>query len=92
MESECDLRIRFVTLLPFIKRLARYKICRKEATRCFANHGGGFILLCEPCFETFRIFFKHGLIRRREQGKIIEGELELHMKTSSRINKKWYHK
>ena len=76
MEPECDLRIRFVTLLPFIKRLARRKICRKEATRCFVSHGGGFILFCEPCFETFGILFKHELIRRSEQGIIIEDELE----------------
>ena len=79
MESECDLRIRFVTLLPFLKRLAMCKLCRKEATRCFASYGDGFILLCEPCFETFRILFKHGLIRRREQGKMIEGELECYI-------------
>jgi hypothetical protein len=76
MDSECDLGIRFVPLLPFIKGLVRCKICRKEATRCFVSHGGGFILFCEPCFETYRIFFKRELIRRREQGIIIEDELE----------------
>ena len=76
MDSECDLGRRFVTLLPFIKGLVRCKICRKQANRCFVNHGGGFILFSEPCFATFGIFFKHELIRRREQGIIIEDELE----------------
>jgi hypothetical protein len=76
MDSEYDLGIRFVTSLPFVKRLVRCKICRKEATRCFASHGCGFILFCEPCFETFRIFLKHELMQRRHQGIIIEDELE----------------
>lgn len=79
MDSECDLGIRFVTLLPFIKALVRCEICRKEAARCFVSHDGRFILFCEPCFETFGIFFKHELIRRREQGIIIEDELEIYI-------------
>lgn len=68
MDSEWGLGIRYVTSLPFIKGLVMCEICRKEATRCFVSHGGGFILFCEPCFETFRIFFKHELMRGREQG------------------------
>jgi hypothetical protein len=39
-----------------IELLVRCKICKKKATSYFATSAGGFVLFCEPCFETFNVF------------------------------------
>jgi hypothetical protein len=69
--------IGLIGLLPLVKRLVRCKICNKKATFCFAtSSGGGFVLFCEPCFETFNIFYKCEIRQREEEGTILEDELE----------------
>ena len=68
--------IRLIDFLPLPKRLVRCKICKKNAAYCFATRAGGFMLLCEPCFETFNIYYKHEIRQRQEEGMILEDELE----------------
>ena len=56
-----------------IQPLVRCKSCKKGATCCFATSGSGLILFCEPCFETFNVFFKRE-IRQKEKEKEEEEE------------------
>jgi hypothetical protein len=63
-------------LLPLVKRLVRCKVCNKKATSCFATSVGGFVLFCEPCFETFNVFYKYEIRQREEEGTILEDEWE----------------
>jgi len=58
-----------------IQPLVRCRICKKKATCCFATSGGGLVLFCEPCFETFNVFYKREIRNREEQGIILEDEL-----------------
>ncbi len=68
--------IRLIDLLPPLKRVMRCKICKKEATFCFATIGGGFVLFCGSCFETFNIFYKREIRQREEDGAKLQDELE----------------
>jgi hypothetical protein len=56
--------------------LVRCKICKKNATCCFATSGGGFILFCEPCFQTINVLYKREMRQRVEEGIILEDEVE----------------
>jgi hypothetical protein len=46
-----------------------------KASCYLATSTGGFILFCEPCFETFNVFYKREMRNREEQGIILEDEL-----------------
>ena len=59
-----------------LQPLAKCKICKKKANSYFATCTGGFILFCEPCFETFNVFYVREIRHRREQGIILEDESE----------------
>ena len=51
-----------------IQPLFRCKMCKKKATSYFATSGGGgLVLFCEPCFETFNVLYKRE-IRQKEEG------------------------
>ena len=50
-----------------IQPLVRCKICKKKATCCFATSGGGLVLFCDPCFETFNVFFKREIRQKEEE-------------------------
>ena len=68
--------IGLVQSLPLLRQAVKCKICKKKATYCFATSGSGFVLFCEPCFETFNIFYKREIRQREEEGAILEDELE----------------
>lgn len=61
-----------------IQPLVRCKICNKNATCCFTTSSGvGFVLFCEPCFETFNVLYKREIRQREEEeGTILDDELE----------------
>jgi hypothetical protein len=59
-----------------IQRLVRCKTCKNNATSYFATSGGGFVLFCEPCFQTFNMFYKGEIRQREEKGTILDDELE----------------
>jgi hypothetical protein len=59
-----------------IQLLVRCKICKKKATSYFATSSGGFVLFCEPCFETFNVFYKREIRQKEEEGTILANELE----------------
>jgi hypothetical protein len=63
------------SLPQLVQPLVRCKICKKKATSYFATSRGGFVLFCEPCFETFNILYKREIRHRREQDIILEDEL-----------------
>lgn len=65
-----------ISFLPLLRRLVRCKVWKKKATYCFATSGGGLVLFCKSCFETFDIFYKHEIKLRKELGIILEDELE----------------
>ena len=53
------------------------KICKKKATLYFAtNSVGGFVLFCEPCFETLNVLYKREIRQRVEEATILVEELE----------------
>ena len=56
------------SILRPIQPLVRCRSCKKRATCCFETSGSGLILFCEPCFETFNVFFKRE-IRQKEKEK-----------------------
>jgi hypothetical protein len=59
-----------------IQPLVRCKICKKKATTCFAiSSVVGFVLFCEPCFETLNVLYKREIRQRVEKGTILEDEL-----------------
>ena len=62
--------------LPLLRQAVKCKICKKKAMYCFATSWGGFVLFCEPCFETFNVFYKREIRQRQEEGAILEDELE----------------
>ena len=64
------------SILRLIQLLVRCKICKKKATSYFATSGGGFVLFCEPCFETFNVFYKREIRQKEEEGTILANELE----------------
>jgi hypothetical protein len=59
-----------------IQLLVRCKICKKKATSYFATNGGGFVLFCEPCFDTFNVFYKREIRQKEEEETVIANELE----------------
>ena len=60
-----------------IQSLVRCKICKRKATSYFATSNvGGFVLFCEPCFETFIILYKREIRQRVEEGTILEDEVQ----------------
>ncbi|MDQ3835536.1 MAG: hypothetical protein M3270_01195 [Thermoproteota archaeon] len=77
MTGEIRLSLTAKSLPRLIQPLVKCKICKKKATSYyFATSTGGFVLFCEPCFETFNVFCIHEIGRRKEQGIILEDELE----------------
>ncbi len=62
--------------LPLLRQVVKCKICKKKAVHCFATKGGGFALFCEPCFETFNVFYKREIRQGQEEGTILQDELE----------------
>jgi len=64
-------------LIPrLIQPLLRCKICKKKATCYFATSNlGGFVLFCEPCFETFNVLYTREIRQREKEGTILEDEL-----------------
>ncbi len=65
-----------VESFPLLRQVVKCKICKKKAMHCFATTGGGFVLFCEPCFETFNVFYKREIRQGQEEGTILEDELE----------------
>jgi hypothetical protein len=76
MTREIRLSLTAKSIPRLIQPLVRCKICKKKANSYFATSTGGFILFCEPCFETFNVFYKREIRHREEQGIILEDELE----------------
>ena len=68
--------IGLVESFPLLRQVVKCKICKKKAMHCFATKRGGFVLFCEPCFETFNVFYKREIRRGQEEGTILEDELE----------------
>jgi hypothetical protein len=68
--------IGLVEKLLLLRQVGKCKICKRYATCCFATKGGGFVLLCEDCFETFNIFYKREIRQQKEEGTILKDELE----------------
>ena len=68
--------IGLVHSLPILRQAVKCKICKKKATYCFATSGVGFVLFCEPCFETFNVFYKREIRQRQQEGAILQDELE----------------
>jgi hypothetical protein len=76
MTREIGLSLTAKSIPLLIQPLVKCKICKKKATCYFATSSlGGFVLFCEPCFETFNVLFKREIRHRREQGIILEDEL-----------------
>jgi hypothetical protein len=77
MSREIRLSLTAKSIPRLIQPLVRCKICKKKATSYFVTSSvGGFVLFCEPCFETFNIFYKREIRQRKEEGTILEDELE----------------
>jgi hypothetical protein len=77
MTREIRLSLTAKSIPRLIQPLVRCKICKKNATCCFTTSSGvGFVLFCEPCFETFKVFYKREIGQREEEGTILEDELE----------------
>jgi hypothetical protein len=75
MTGEIRLSLTAKSIPRLIEPLVKCKICKKKATCYFITSRGGFILFCEPCFETFNVFYKREMRNREEQGIILEDEL-----------------
>ena len=75
MTGEIRLSLTVRSLPRLLQPLVKCKICKEKATSCFATVRGGFVLFCEPCFETFNVFYKREMRNREEQGIILEDEL-----------------
>ncbi len=77
MTREIRLSLTAKSIPRLIQPLVRCKICKKKATCYFATSNvGGFVLFCEPCFETFNVLYKREIRQREEEGTILEDELE----------------
>ena len=77
MTREISLSLTAKSIPRLIQPLVRCKICKKKATCCFAiSNVGGFVLFCEPCFETLNVLYKREIRQRVEEGTILENELE----------------
>ena len=77
MTREIRLSLTARSIPRLIQPLVRCKICKKKATLYFATSSVvGFVLFCEPCFETFIIFYKREIRQRIEEGSLLEDEVE----------------
>lgn len=76
MTREIRLSFTAKSIPRLIHPLVRCKICKKNATSYFAtSSAGGFVLFCEPCFETFNVLYTHEIRQREKEGTILEDEL-----------------
>jgi hypothetical protein len=75
MAAEIRLSLKAKSIPRQIQPLVRCKICKKKASSCFVTSGGGFILFCEPCFQTINVLYKREIRKREEEGTILEDEL-----------------
>jgi hypothetical protein len=76
MTREIRLSLTAKSIPRLMQPLVRCKICKKKATSCFVTSGGGFILFCEPCFQTINVLYKREIRQRVEEGIILEDEVE----------------
>ena len=77
MTREIRLSLTGKSIPRLIQPLLRCKICKKKVICYFATSGvGGFVLFCEPCFQTFNVLYKREIRKREEEGTILEDELE----------------
>jgi hypothetical protein len=77
MTREIRLSFTAKSIPRLIHPLVRCKICKKKATSYFATSNvGGFVLFCEPCFETWKVLYKRVIIQRVKEGTILEDEVE----------------
>jgi hypothetical protein len=77
MTREIRLSLTATSIPRLIQPLVMCKICKKKATCYFATSNlGGFVLFCEPCFETFNVLYTSEIRRRVEEGTILDDELE----------------
>ncbi len=77
MTGEIRLLLKSKSIPRPIQRLVRCKTCKNnKATFFFATSRGGFVLFCEPCFQTFNVLYKREIRQRVEQGTILEDEFE----------------
>jgi hypothetical protein len=77
MTREIRLSLTAKSIPRLIQPLVRCKICKKKATCYFATSNvSGFVLFCEPCFETINVLYKREIRQRVEEGIILEDELE----------------
>jgi hypothetical protein len=75
--SEIRLSLTAKSIPRLIQPLVRCKICKKKATSYIATSSvDGFVLFCEPCFETFNVLYKREIRLRVQQGTILEEEVE----------------
>jgi hypothetical protein len=79
MTREIRLTLTAKSIPRLIQPLVRCKICKKKAAAAcyFATSSvGGFVLFCEPCFQTLNILYKREIRQRVEEGTILEHEVE----------------
>jgi hypothetical protein len=76
MTKEIKLSLTAKSIPRPIQPLVRCKTCKKKATSYFATGEGGFVLFCEPCFQTFNVLYKREIRQREEEGTIFGDELE----------------
>jgi hypothetical protein len=77
MAREIRLSLTAKSIPRLIQPLVRCKICKKEATSYLATTCvDGFVLFCEPCFETFNVLYKREIRLRVKEGTILEDEVE----------------
>jgi hypothetical protein len=77
MTREIRLSLTAKSIPRLIQPLVRCKICKKKATAYFVTSSvGGFVLFCEPCFETLNVLYKREIRQRVEEGTILEDEVE----------------
>ena len=77
MTREIRLSLTAKTLPRLLQPLVKCKICKRKATLYFAtNSMGGFVLFCEPCFETLNVLYKCEIRQRVEEATILVDELE----------------
>jgi hypothetical protein len=75
MTGEIRLSLTAKSIPRLIQPFVSCKICKKKATCCFATSGAGFVLFCEPCFETFNVLYKREIRQREEEDTILEDEV-----------------
>jgi hypothetical protein len=78
MTREIRLSLTAKSIPRLIQPLVRCKICKKKAAACYfaTSSVGGFVLFCEPCFETLNVLYKREIRQRIEEGIILEDEVE----------------